>query len=163
MTPARGIGDLGGRKSPQKRPVWRPTGNARFARAGWRPTTQSSNRSPLERGTEIFDAETNSQTEPSAKQRPPAETHGGAKNPHFGAINAKRLMKVSTQGLGGGGSSRAKPVSKAGTGIFLKIPGQNRLSERCRQPATGNSGVIQGSCSIAQALSCYSAKQALEA
>jgi hypothetical protein len=27
--------ELGGRKSPQKRPVWRPTGNMRFARAGW--------------------------------------------------------------------------------------------------------------------------------
>jgi hypothetical protein len=29
------VWELGGRKSPQKRPVWRPTGNMRFARAGW--------------------------------------------------------------------------------------------------------------------------------
>jgi hypothetical protein len=39
---------------------------------------------------------------PSAKQRPPAETHADAKGPHSGAINAKRLKKVSIQGLGGG-------------------------------------------------------------
>jgi hypothetical protein len=65
-------------------------------------TTQSPNRSPLERGTEIFDAETKPQMGPSAKQRPPAETHADAKSPHSGAINAKRLTKVSTRGLGGG-------------------------------------------------------------
>jgi hypothetical protein len=65
-------------------------------------TTQSPNRSPLERGTEIFDTETNAQMGPSAKQRPPAETHADAKSLHSGAINAKGLTKVSTQGLGGG-------------------------------------------------------------
>jgi hypothetical protein len=56
----------------------------------------------LERGTEIIGAETNSQTAPPAKQRLPAETDGGAKSPHSGAINAKRPTKVSTQRLGGG-------------------------------------------------------------
>jgi hypothetical protein len=29
------IRELNDRKSPQKRPIWRRTGNARFARAGW--------------------------------------------------------------------------------------------------------------------------------
>jgi hypothetical protein len=75
--------------------------------SNWRPATPSSNRSPLERGTEISDAETNRQTGPFAKQRPLAETHAGAKSPHSGAVNAKRLTKVSTQGLGGG-DSRAR-------------------------------------------------------
>jgi hypothetical protein len=67
------------------------------------------------------------------------------------------------QGLDGGGCSRAKPVSKAGTGNFLKITGQNGLSEGRRPLAIGNSGVIQSSYSSLQALSCDSAKQALEA
>jgi hypothetical protein len=44
---------------------------------------RSSNRSPLERGTEIFGAETNSQTGPSAKRRPPAETHAECEKPPF--------------------------------------------------------------------------------
>jgi hypothetical protein len=72
-----------------------------------RPAVQSSNRSPLERGTEIFNAETNSQTGSSAEQRPSVGTCAGAKSPRSGAANAKRLMKVSTQGLGGG-DSRAR-------------------------------------------------------
>jgi hypothetical protein len=38
---------------------------------------------------------------PSAKQRPPRDTCGREK-PHSGAINAKRPLKVSTRGLGGG-------------------------------------------------------------
>ena len=38
-------------------------------------------------GTEIFDAERNSQKRPSAEQRPPAEAHAGAKSPHSGAIS----------------------------------------------------------------------------
>jgi site-specific DNA recombinase len=29
------IRELSGRKSPQKRPIWRPTGNVRFAETGW--------------------------------------------------------------------------------------------------------------------------------
>src|SRR5580693_6067721 len=55
-------------------------------------------------------------TGPSAKQRPPAETHAGAKSPHSGAINAKRLTKVSTQGLGGGVRSHLR------TGLERKFP-----------------------------------------
>jgi hypothetical protein len=98
-------------------------------RIGGRPPSHRTSLH-LSGGTEIFDAETNPQTGPSSKQRPPAETDGCTKNPYFGAINAKRMTKVSTQGLGGGGSSRAKPVSKSRTGNFLKIPGQNRFSER---------------------------------
>ena len=55
--------------SPKVPAETRPTRNIRFARAGWwrqlgsnwGPTTQSSNRSPLERGTEIFCAETGAQ------------------------------------------------------------------------------------------------------
>jgi hypothetical protein len=70
--------------------------NPRWARA-LAETTQSPNRSPLERGTEIFDAETNSQMRLSARQRPLAETHAGAKSPHSSAINANWPMKVSTQ------------------------------------------------------------------
>jgi hypothetical protein len=54
------------------------------------------------RGTEIIDAETGSQTGPAAKQRLPAETDAGAKSPHSGAIDAKRLTKVSPLRLGGG-------------------------------------------------------------
>jgi hypothetical protein len=38
----------------------------------------------------------------SAKRRPPVETHASAKSPRSGAVNADRLMKVSTQELGGG-------------------------------------------------------------
>jgi hypothetical protein len=86
------------------------------------PTTQSSNPSPLKPGTEIFDAETNPQSGPSAKQRPPTETDGFAKSPHSGAINAKWLMKVSTQGLGGG-DSRARtgdPPPSHRTGLRLR-------------------------------------------
>jgi hypothetical protein len=49
----------------------------------WGATTQSSNRSPLEWGTEIFDTETNSQTGPSANRRPPAETHAECEKPPF--------------------------------------------------------------------------------
>jgi hypothetical protein len=44
--------------------------------------------------------------------------------------------------LDGGGCSRAKPVSKAGTGNLLKISGQNRLSEGYQPLAIGNSPVI---------------------
>src|SRR6266852_536271 len=29
------IGELSGRKAPQKRPIWRRLGNMRFAKAGW--------------------------------------------------------------------------------------------------------------------------------
>jgi hypothetical protein len=102
-----------------------------------------SNRSPLERGTEIFDAETNRQTGPSAQQRPLAETHAGAKKPHSGAINARRLMKVSTQGLGGG-DSRARtgdPPPSHRTGLRLRRerdfrPQRQRL--KCRLFAGGD-------------------------
>src|SRR5712664_2074187 len=48
------VREASGRKSPQKRPIWRRLGKGRFAETGWwrqsgtnwRPTTQSSNRSP---------------------------------------------------------------------------------------------------------------------
>jgi hypothetical protein len=63
-------GELSGRKSPQKRPIWRRIGIVRFAETGWwrhsgtnwRPTTQSSNQSLRSAsGTEFFDAETEGQ------------------------------------------------------------------------------------------------------
>src|SRR6267143_974138 len=48
------VREASGRKSPQKRPFWRRLGKGWFAETGWwrqsgtnwRPTTQSSNRSP---------------------------------------------------------------------------------------------------------------------
>ena len=61
------IRELIGRKSPQKRPIWRLIGNVRFAETGWWRRsgsncllpTQGSNPSPkLEPGTEFFAAET---------------------------------------------------------------------------------------------------------
>src|SRR6266481_4041607 len=61
------IREMSGRKSPQKRPIWRRVGNARFAETGWwrrsGPNcllpTQGSNQSPnLGPGTEFFAAET---------------------------------------------------------------------------------------------------------
>jgi hypothetical protein len=63
----------------------------------------------------------------------------------------------------GGGCSPAKPVSNAGTGNFLKISGQNRLSASGQLLVIGNSDVIQISYTAIQALSCYSAEQAVEA
>jgi hypothetical protein len=112
-----------------------------------------SNRSPLERGTEIFDAETNRQTWPFAQQRPLAETHAGAKKPHSGAINARRLMKVSTQGLGGG-RTRARtwdPMIKstAAPRQFLsKLKTRNNFIEMLRvgqprRPATRYKATIR--------------------
>src|SRR5260370_15941336 len=68
--PETKIRQVSGGKSPQKRAIWRRTGNVRFAETGWwrhsgtnwRPTTQSSNRSPRSAaGTEFFDAETEGQ------------------------------------------------------------------------------------------------------
>jgi hypothetical protein len=49
-------------------------------------------------------------------------------NANHGA-RSRRLNRQLLEMLGGG-SSRAKPVSKSRTGNFLKIPGQNRLSRR---------------------------------
>jgi len=47
------------------------------------------------------------------------------------------------------------------TGNFLKISGQNRLSEAYQPLAIENSPVTQISYTIVQAPSCYSAKQAI--
>jgi hypothetical protein len=52
---------------------------------------------------------------------------------------------------------------QAGTGNFLKISGENRLSEVCQPLAIGNPAMIQVSYTAIQALSCYSADQVLEA
>jgi hypothetical protein len=49
------------------------------------------------------------------------------------------------------------------TGNFLKISGQNRLLARKKGPPVRNSTAFADSCSSARALSCYSAKQAIEA
>jgi hypothetical protein len=51
----------------------------------------------------------------------------------------------------------------AGTGNSLKIPGQNRLPSRERGLTVLNSTAIAASYSSAEALSCYSAKQAVKA
>jgi hypothetical protein len=64
--------------------------------------------------------------------------------------------------LDGGGSSPAKPVSNARTGNFLKISAQNRLS-RGLEPLVGRKSIeIQIGYTVVQAVSCYSAKQAVE-
>jgi hypothetical protein len=102
------------------------------------PTTQSSNRSPLERGTEIFDAETNSQTGPSATETPPAETHAGAKSPHSSAINAKRLMKVSTRGLGGGDSRARTDDPALSHQTSLRISEERKFSMQRRELKIGH-------------------------
>jgi hypothetical protein len=49
-------------------------------------------------------------------------------------------------GLDGGGGSRAKLVSDAGTGNFLKISGQNRLQARKQGPPVRNSTALSASC-----------------
>src|SRR3984885_13100076 len=135
---------------------YKPKG--RLVRFNWGPTTQSSNPSPLERGTEIFDVETNLQTGPSAAQRPSAETRAGAKSPHSGAINTKRLTKVSTQGLGGG-RTRARtwdPMIKShllyqlsyapGTGpeSLRKRASFSKATPRCPASRWGFPGLVGG-------------------
>src|SRR5258705_10185282 len=42
------IREMSGRKSPQKRPIWRCAGNTRFARTGWWCAQSDTNRSPLD-------------------------------------------------------------------------------------------------------------------
>jgi hypothetical protein len=42
------VQEMSSRMSPQKRPVWRSTGNVRFARAGWWCAQSDTNRSPLQ-------------------------------------------------------------------------------------------------------------------
>jgi hypothetical protein len=84
-------------------------------------------------------------------------------NPRRNALFGAAPETRSLQGLDGGGCSPAKPVSNAGTGNFLKISGQNRLSASGHLLAIGNSAVIQISYTAIQALSCYSTEQAVEA
>src|SRR5258708_14174801 len=40
------IREMSGRKSPQKRPIWRCAGNTRFARTGWWCAQSDTNPSP---------------------------------------------------------------------------------------------------------------------
>ena len=87
------------------------------------PTTQSSNPSPLEAGNGIFDCG----DKPSIGAFSQAETtHGdawGAKSPHSGGINAKWLLKVSTQGLRGG-RTRARtwdPMIKSQRNLLIYL------------------------------------------
>src|SRR6266404_4751967 len=42
------IREMSGRKSPQKRPIWRRIGNVRFAETGWWCAQSDANRSPLD-------------------------------------------------------------------------------------------------------------------
>jgi hypothetical protein len=58
--------------------------------------------------------------------------------------------------------SRAKPVSDARTGNFLKISAQNRLSGGLEPLVAEESTEIQIGYTAIQAVSCYSAKQAVE-
>src|SRR5258708_28464711 len=106
---------------------------------------------------------------PEAKnppERPLLSTETG--NVEIGVKNPRRNGPFliddgfrSSGRLDGGGCSRAKPVSNAGTGNFSKISGQNRLSERLLAVSIRNSPVTQISYTIVQAPSCYSAKQAI--
>jgi hypothetical protein len=58
--------------------------------SNWRPTTQSSNRSPRKRGTEFYDAETGAQTRPFCPAEISPETGEACEKPPFWVINAKR-------------------------------------------------------------------------
>jgi hypothetical protein len=99
----------------------------------------------------------------SAKQRPSAETRAAAKSSHSGAINAKWLTKVSTQGLGGGDTkartwdptmqpSNQSPLC-AGKGNFPAETGARKgrsslaetKTETRRKPEKPHSGAISAS------------------
>jgi hypothetical protein len=58
------------------------------------PSTQSSNQSPPERGTEIPDAETGAQTGPFCLVEIPVETRKATESPHSGATNATILAEA---------------------------------------------------------------------
>src|SRR5258708_5980538 len=96
------------------------------------------------------------------RHRRPKERNDAGENTHRNGLFRLGPGIRGSVGLDGGGCSPAKLVSNAGTGNFLKISGQNRLLEDQRPLVIGNSIVIQSSYSSIQALSCYSAKQALE-
>jgi hypothetical protein len=103
------IREISSRKFRQKRPFDVVPESRRFARLGVetaglnrRPSTQSSNESPPERGTEIPDAETGAQTRPYYLTEIPIETRKENETPRSGAINATIFAKARTQRLGGG-------------------------------------------------------------
>ena len=58
-----------------------------------------------------------------------ARSRADARKPQFRRAGREKGERDSSLRLDGGGNSLAKPVSNAGTGNFLKILGQNRLSE----------------------------------
>jgi hypothetical protein len=124
---------------------------------------RKSGRSP---GTEFLDAETRRQ-----KSRPKSVNAGRDQNPgsEWPEIPAEAPYLASYRKRAVCGDWMVvctvicEPVSIAGTGNFLKISGQSRLSEGYSLLAIANSPVIQISYAAVQALSCYFAKQAFEA
>jgi len=86
----------------------------------------------------------------------------GVKNPRRNGLFLIGDGFRSSGRLGGGVRSQAKLVSSTGTGNFLETSGQNRLSHGSKPLVIGNSFLILGSYTAIEALSCYSAKQALE-
>jgi hypothetical protein len=105
------VREASGRKSPQKRPIWRRLGKVWFAETGWveavghklathHPVIEPV--SAAEPGTEICDAETGSQKATYHLAETNPETRRSAKSPHSGAINAKGLAEIWTLPLGGG-------------------------------------------------------------
>lgn len=72
------------------------------------PSTQSSNQSPPERGTEFSDAETGAQTDPFCLPEVLLETRRVSQSPHSSAMNAAILARAPTQRLGGGVRNHAR-------------------------------------------------------
>jgi hypothetical protein len=87
------------------------------------------------------------------RQQTPAETIKGrtdSGNPGINGLFEPDGKTPGSAGLGGGGCSRVKPVSKNITGNFLKISGQNRLLARRKGPPVRNSTAFADSCSSAR-------------
>jgi hypothetical protein len=94
--------------------------------------------------------------------RRPEEGKITGENPRRNGLSRVGARICGFVGLDGGGCSLAKPVSTAGTGNFLKISAQNRLSRRLEPLVGRKSTEIQIGYPAVQAVSCYFAKQAVE-
>jgi hypothetical protein len=77
----------------------------------WRPTTQSSNRSPLERGTEIFGAETGVQNPAFPSPETATETTRSGRKPALHGKNA-RILAVTAPRVGRSRSPKAGNTSR---------------------------------------------------
>jgi hypothetical protein len=86
------VQELGGPKSPQKRPVWRPTGNIRF-QTGDPPPSHRTGLRPAP-GTEISSAETGRQKPAHHLAETDSETRRKRESPDSRARTARLLAKL---------------------------------------------------------------------